>query len=358
MIHFAVPREQAFGLAEYLVTDATCIASSVSILHYEDLARQTSLPSGCYVLAALDQLTPQALRMVGSVEAQLRAVGPSVRILNSTTRTLHRLDVLDMLAREGLNRHRAVRPTDDLSGLTFPVFLREEHHHSGNLSGLLGTPAALTEELARMMMRGYRLSELLVVEFCDTADAHGVYRKYAAHMIGGEIVPQFVASGTDWMLKYSVQDTTPEQLLEERAWVLGNPHEARLRRIFELAGVEYGRIDYSMKDDRIETWEINLNATLGRYGPLPPDLDRIRLVRLEHFSSRFESAFRAVDIAGPSHEIAIRHDPHVLAGLTHVLRRGGRRPAWAALARAVRPIQPLADRTLRALAPLLVRLGR
>ena len=358
MIHFVTPRDQAFGLAEFLETDATGVASRFSILHYEDLAQRTSLPSGCYVLAALDQLTPQALHMVESVETQLRAAGPSVRVLNSASRTLHRLDVLELLRREGLNRHRAVRATADLTRLCFPVFVREEHRHSGSLSGLLRTPATLTVELARLLMRGFRLADLLVVEFCDTADEHGVYRKYAAHMIAGEIVPQFVASGTDWMLKYSVQDTTPEQLLEERAWVLGNPHEDQIRRIFELAGVEYGRIDYSMKDDRLVTWEINLNATLGRYGPLPPDLDRIRSVRREHFCRRFESAFRAVDTAGSSQEIPIRHDPRLLAGLTHVLRRAGRRPAWTALARAVRPMQPLVERTIRVLSPILVRLGR
>ena len=296
--------------------------------------------------------------MVGSVEAQLRAAGPSVRVLNSTTRTLHRLDLLEMLAREGLNRHRAVRATGDLTGLTFPVFLREEHHHTGSLSGLLRTPTALTEGLARMMMRGYRLSELLVVEFCNTADAQGVYTKFSAYAIGEQILPHFVATGSDWMLKYSVLGTTPELLLEERAHVLGNPHERQLQLIFELAGVDYGRIDYSLKDGQIETWEINLNPTLGRYGWLPPDLDRIRLVRREHFRDRFEAAFRAVDVAGPSHEIPIRHGPDVTAGLNHVLRRGGRGPISLALAWAVRPVQPLVDSTIRALSPMLVRMGR
>ena len=29
-----------------------------------------------------------------------------------------------------------------------------------------------------------------------------------------------------------------------------------------MAGVEYGRIDYAMKDGAMQVWEINLNATL------------------------------------------------------------------------------------------------
>jgi hypothetical protein len=42
-----------------------------------------------------------------------------------------------------------------------------------------------------------------------------------------------------------------------------NPHEAWLRRVCELGGVEYGRVDYGMLDGRLQLWEINTNPTIG-----------------------------------------------------------------------------------------------
>ena len=358
MIRFVVPREQEFGIVEFLETDAREIAGRFSVLHYETLAERTSLPGGCYVLAALDQLTAPALAMVAGVEAQLRRAGAATRVLNSASGTLHRLALLDTLRAAGLSQHCAMRASAELGTIAFPVFLREEHHHTGSLSALLRTPEALAEELARSVLRGFRLDELLVVEFVDTADKHGVYRKYAAHRLGDAIVPQFMDSAASWLLKRDASHVTAATLAEEEAYVLANPHEHELRRIFDLAGVGFGRIDYAVKDHRIHTWEINLNPTFGRYAALPPELDQIRAVRRRHFARAFIAAFEVVDVPAPSEEIPIRHDPAVIAGLRDVLRRDASRRAPEVLARMVRPVQPLVNQLVRMLSPLIVRLGR
>ena len=49
---------------------------------------------------------------------------------------------------------------------------------------------------------------------------------------------------------------------EENAYLDANPHESELREIFELADIEYGRIDYGIKGGRIQVWEINTNPTV------------------------------------------------------------------------------------------------
>jgi hypothetical protein len=42
--------------------------------------------------------------------------------------------------------------------------------------------------------------------------------------------------------------------------VATRPHDAGVRRIFEKANIEYGRIDYGVcRDGRIVVWEINTN---------------------------------------------------------------------------------------------------
>jgi hypothetical protein len=54
----------------------------------------------------------------------------------------------------------------------------------------------------------------------------------------------------------------PEHLKRERAYLEENPHAEALRRVFALARVDYGRIDYSLRSDGIEVWEINTHPIL------------------------------------------------------------------------------------------------
>ena len=37
----------------------------------------------------------------------------------------------------------------------------------------------------------------------------------------------------------------------------------QLREIFDLAQIEYGRIDYGMLDGKVQCWEINTNPGLA-----------------------------------------------------------------------------------------------
>ena len=102
---------------------------------------------------------------------------------------------------------------------------------------------------------------LLIEEFCDTRDASGLYRKYSAFAIGERIVPRHVFFSRDWLLK-APQLVAQELVAEELAYVRDNPHEAALREIFALARITYGRIDYALKDGRVQVWEINTNPQL------------------------------------------------------------------------------------------------
>ena len=66
---------------------------------------------------------------------------------------------------------------------------------------------------------------------------------------------------TDWQVK-EADLRAPELLREELAFVEANPDEVRLREVFELAHVDYGRIDYSRLDGELQVWEINTNPTI------------------------------------------------------------------------------------------------
>ena len=356
MIYFLTPREQDFGILEFLDywgRDAEC---PFSIIHYEDLPDRSTLPSGTYVLSALDQLTPGGLRLVRETEIQLRAPGHGTRVLNSTETTLLRFGLLQELSRNGLNRHRVVRATADAGALHFPVFLREENQHTGPLSALLESADELRAELARAIVRGYSLTELLVVEHCDTADADRSYRKYAAFVIDSQVVPQFLSHGRGWLLDLGRTEFTAAVIEEERSYVEENPHESELRGIFAVAGTQYGRIDYAVKQGVIETWEINLNPTLARYPSLSPELDLLRRPTTELFHRRFLAAFRAVDAGGAgSHSIPIHFSPDSLRASDRMIRRAHRSRIPSAVARAARPVRPLVDSIIKFLSPIIVR---
>jgi hypothetical protein len=83
-----------------------------------------------------------------------------------------------------------------------------------------------------------------------------------------------------------------------------NPHAAWLRRVFEVARIEYGRVDYGVSGGVPQVWEINLTPTLGhaggrsRHAGLPSDLKRRREESRQMFHERLMSAFLALDERG------------------------------------------------------------
>jgi len=83
---------------------------------------------------------------------------------------------------------------------------------------------------------------------------------------------------------------TPSLMAEELDYVVDNPHENNLQRIFELARADFGRIDYGFSEGRLVTFEINSNPTFPT--------GKMRLGRHERKAiilPRLISAFMAID---------------------------------------------------------------
>jgi hypothetical protein len=147
------------------------------------------------------------------------------------------------------------------------------------------------------------------------------------------------------MLKFQGSEFSRRMAEEEGDYVLTNPHGAVLRELFDLAKVGYGRIDYAVKDGRIQTWEMNLNPTIGRglrasTGKVPAELDAIRNVTKHHFYRCFREAWHDVDVVGSdAAPIAIEIDPAVVQRAHAV---DGTRPGWLGTVRRVlRPAKAL-----------------
>lgn len=360
MIHYLTTGPQAFTMRDHLAARGADMADRIRIVDYDDLSTATHLDRGTWVLAALDQLDAGMQEFVGTLHRQLDG-GAGIRFLNHPTRTLRRFDLLEAMRRAGHNDFRAIRPTGDISSLRFPVFLRSEWDHGGNISPMLASPGEVRTAIARATMQGHRLRDLLVVEFCSTADAEGRYRKYGAYIVGDRIMPRHMSVSRHWMVKHAGSEFTREIILEEQAYVRDNPHEAELRRIFAVAGVEYGRIDYALKDGQIQVWEINLAPTIGRgHGrstrDLPDDLRRIRAESRDVFFRAFNEAWAAVDhnVASTA-PVPIRIDEEIRR---RALVKESRLSLAARFRRVLRPLDAVLKPAALRLLPLMARFVR
>jgi hypothetical protein len=358
MLHYLAQREQAFTFTEYLGHWGRDLTSFLRVAYYEDLQPQVQLAAGTYLFSGVDRLNGDGRHLASQLARQFDDVGAPV--LNHPDRTLQRAALLQALHAAGRNVFTAVRVDADLDALRYPVFLRRASRHDGPLSPLLRAPSAVQAAIGWEVMRGTPMDDLLIVEFLDTS-SDGYFRKFAAFVVGHRIVPRSLSFGRHWMRKHHGSKFTRAMVEEELAYVSGNPHAAELREIVDLARVDYGRIDYSMLNGRVQTWEINLNPTVGRgsrptSGTVPAELEPVRTESKHTFYAGFADAWRALDAAQPGgQEVTVELPASLLDGL-----RREPRP------RVHRGPEPLSRKLLRAgerlarpaLAPLLGVFGR
>lgn len=257
------------GMTAYVDAWGPAPESRMRYLLYNDLRSMRRLERGTYIFTDHERLSPPQRELARQLWATLSAVDPPVRLVNDPHKVLGRLAYLRRLHAEGINRFRAVsalEPVDLLRSLRYPVFIREERAHQGTLTSLLSRPDDLVATLRRLRLRGFYRRDLMVVEFCDTADAAGIYRKYSAFRIAGKTIPRHVLFSRGWNLKQP--DLNDERLQAEHdEYLRTNPHEAEIERLFDLGGFDYGRIDYSLLDGKPQVWEVNSNPTVRHLTP-------------------------------------------------------------------------------------------
>ncbi len=261
MIYF-VTRHHDYTMEGWLAKYGGALSDRVEVVAYEDLEPGTELPSGAFVFTDHDRMGPAHRELARRLWSALESSGAPVRLLNHPDRVLTRLPLLQEFAARGWNRFRAW-PADAVDdSVRYPVFVRERIEHTGHLTELIHDRETLDRELARLSEKLPDVP-LIVVEFCDTSRESGAYRKYSAFRVGDRIVPRYIDFGSHWMVKAELRVYDAEKVEQNMRYVRENPHEEWLREAFEAASVDYGRIDYGMLDGQPQTWEINLNPTIG-----------------------------------------------------------------------------------------------
>ncbi|OOZ41486.1 hypothetical protein BOW53_03690 [Solemya pervernicosa gill symbiont] len=226
---------------------------------YDELFAKRSLTAGSYIFSDLERLMPWELRIASEVYHSLNKA-EGCRPLNNPARAQSRVELLKGLHRLGVNDFDVYRADEYPAPRRFPVFVRWEGDHGKPLSDLLLTQADLENSLTQLRETGYPLRGLLVVEFCAEETSPSVYRKYGAFRVGDRIVAHHFVIEDNWNVKYGkIGLASDDDFRDEIAYVRENPHAEQLMKIFQQAGIEYGRADYGLVGGRMQVYEINTN---------------------------------------------------------------------------------------------------
>src|SRR3970040_525062 len=135
----------------------------------------------------------------------------------------------------------------------YPVFIRFENDHKGSRSPLLHDKDELLAAIYELEAQGMNRESMMIIEYINTADETGTYRKYSHFYVDGEVIARHLFQGEKWMLKVPGKlDATA--LAEERNFVESNPYREEIGRIFRIARIDYGRIDFTVSNNRILVW--------------------------------------------------------------------------------------------------------
>ncbi len=272
-------------------------------LVYQRLFSQRRAPVGHYIFTDFDRLSAYEIQVADRIAERVKQAAPDVRIFNRPARVLERYPLLRRLAEGGLNDFSAYRLDCGEWPKRYPVFIRCEDDCTKPDTGLLQSEIELRAAIEALQARGVPLKRRIAVEVCAKPDGDGIYRKYGVFKIGDQLVPHHLFHATDWYVKRAERAADSEKDAyqeEELAWIRDIPHAVEINRAFAVANIDYGRIDYSMVDGRLQTYEINTN-------PTPPAISRSRKSakkpeRRHLIRSRILQAFHAIDtpFEGPS----------------------------------------------------------
>jgi hypothetical protein len=156
------------------------------------------------------------------------------------------------------------------AGFAFPLLLRSPGFHTGEHFEKIDDPAALGDALVNLPG-----PTQLLMEFIDTRNSDGNFRKYRVMMIDGELFPLHLAVSTNWKVHYFTAELSAQNRAEDAAFlrdmpgVLGPDVIHTLTKIHDELGLDYGGIDFTLDAQRnVVVFEANATMVI-----LPPSTD-------------------------------------------------------------------------------------
>lgn len=261
-IYYFCTRRHAYTIGVLLGYYDHGLGDLVRIIPYELAARLGPVAAGSFVFTDFERLAPAQLQAVVCLHERIAERNPDLLLLNNPAVVPGRFTLLKRLKAAGLNDFDVHRIGQRSEISRFPVFIRWESRHDPPLTGLIDSADGLERAIAAMPSRIREDRDVMIVEYGTAPSADGRFRKYSAFKVGDRIYAQHCFSSHSWYIKFSEAILGDAERAESRAYAAENPHAAQLDRIFALAGIDYGRIDYGLVGGRVQTFEINNNPTV------------------------------------------------------------------------------------------------
>ena len=264
MIYYLVTAEDRITIDNYLFVQRS-LMRFIKPLLFSTFTDIETHQAGTYLYSNVDRLSHADREAVIDTAISLDRRSDIVQ-WNHPVRALARYELLKKLQSENINTYNVYRPTENIEGLRYPIFVRQANDHLGPMSPLIHTSESLKQYLTKTHFPKSKKEDLIICEFCDTSDSEGIFRKYSAFNVAGKIVPRHLFFSQNWALKKS--DLKDKRFIEEElSYIRQNPHGPELQEIFHTANIDFGRIDYAVLDGKLQVWEINMNPMI-----LTPDM--------------------------------------------------------------------------------------
>ncbi len=305
MITFITSHPHTYTVAALRERILSPVTPATRAITYDDLFAADALEPGTYVFTDLERLHPAELRLAARYFRQLGTM-PGFRVLNDPARVKIRYALLRALAEAGLNDFDTYCADGLPRPRRFPVFLRIASDHSGPLGDLIHDQSALDARLRALEAEGIPLAGMLVVEFCGERAAHGFYEKRSFLKIGDRITLSALLIGEHWNVKLAMASlglVTPEIMHSQLEEIRDDRDAEKLREVFDMAGIDYGRADVGICKGRIQVYEINTNPTIGAVDRYISDEHR---EAREIFRARLGSMLHDIDVAGDGRAASVK----------------------------------------------------
>jgi len=232
--------------------------ADVKVMSYDKLFQLENLPEATYIFTDVDRLGFWELELAADTYRAIAAAG--FRVFNDPARVRQRFSLLTALKAAGLNRFNVWRVEDGAWPDRYPVFLRLQSAHRHVLSDLLMTREALEQAIEDQIALGRPRKELMIVEYCAEPVRDQMFRKMSAYRVGDRIVPTTSVHERSWAAKDGELGVAGQADYEwEYQAIVENRYDIILRKAFEIADIEYGRVDFGLVDGDPQIYEINTN---------------------------------------------------------------------------------------------------
>ena len=273
-----------YTFAQFLEKIAPDFKDRLALLSYEDIIRAApeigkgAVAKGNLLFTDVDRASTSEIYVSLKLCQALAGAGDGRRVINWPNRIMTRYELLRRLAESGTNRFDVHLYVEARRRARFPVFIRMSNLHGGKLSSLLSSWDEVEANVEHLLKQGIPRDQIMICEFLDTKSPDGLYRKYSCFMFDGALYPGHVYFSRSWNVGWRSMVVT-DALVDEEVAFFNDPsfHLDRVKPIFTLSGVQYGRIDYSLLNGEVRTWEIDTNLVFygQAYEKIPVRVERI-----------------------------------------------------------------------------------